>query len=456
MIARFLITLLLLFNFYNSFAQLNILGDISGFEPNRQIYLSYYIGEKLEPVDSCIINLKGEFEFSVNEDMLHDGLYEIQFDKNVGLPLIFTKSDKIIKIKNLIFEDLKQHKTPYINKENDEFTSLSKAYIELQKKIGAIVNRKNMLNPYISNQTEELEVLRKDYDSLEKAFNSYLDEFRIKNKGTYAADIMSEFFYRSIKPSEIENEHTYLKEHHFDYLKFSDERIIYNPLINEKLYDYLVNYSGLTVEGFQDAVNQIMGRALLNDKVKEFALNFLITLFLDKGPEEVVFHIYDNFVEGCSSKIGEVDIKRIKQLRNFKVGMLGKDIESIDPNGEKVVLSEVIGEAPIILLFWSSHCTHCAIETPKLLSLYHKYQDKGLNVFAVSLDSNKIEWTTYIGKNNLNWINVCDLKEFNGQAPKDYFVFGTPTIFVLDNELKILYKQPSIEYLEKEFVNLFK
>ncbi len=40
-------------------------------------------------------------------------------------------------------------------------------------------------------------------------------------------------------------------------------------------------------------------------------------------------------------------------------------------------------------------------------------------------------------------VNTCDLKSWEGKTVKDYFVFGTPTMYLLDMDNKIVLKPNS-------------
>lgn len=75
---RIILSIIFLFNFYSSLAQLTIKGNITGFDHNKHIYLGSYIGDKLVPIDSCLILEDGKFEFSIEKDLIHHGLYEIR------------------------------------------------------------------------------------------------------------------------------------------------------------------------------------------------------------------------------------------------------------------------------------------------------------------------------------------------------------------------------------------
>ncbi len=58
-----------------------------------------------------------------------------------------------------------------------------------------------------------------------------------------------------------------------------------------------------------------------------------------------------------------------------------------DLNGNEINLADYIGQKAILLDFWSIYCGPCVEEMPTLIGLYDKYNDMGLEVFGISLDS---------------------------------------------------------------------
>ena len=51
---------------------------------------------------------------------------------------------------------------------------------------------------------------------------------------------------------------------------------------------------------------------------------------------------------------------------------------------------------------------------------------------------------------NMNeWMNVCDLKGWDGKAATDYFIYATPTMFLVDKNRKLIAMPKTIEELKK-------
>ena len=65
------------------------------------------------------------------------------------------------------------------------------------------------------------------------------------------------------------------------------------------------------------------------------------------------------------------------------------------------------------------------------------YNEKGFEIFAISLDRTKEAWLKAIEDNELNWLNVMDTSNEERVSEK-YGVSGIPTNFLLDKDGKII------------------
>lgn len=91
-----------------------------------------------------------------------------------------------------------------------------------------------------------------------------------------------------------------------------------------------------------------------------------------------------------------------------------------------------------IIVFWSSTCSHCEAELPKLIEKYNAIKSQNAEVIAFSLDSEKANYDSKV--KNLPWINDTELKGWYSSFAETYNVRATPTYFVLDANNKIIAK----------------
>ncbi len=75
-----------------------------------------------------------------------------------------------------------------------------------------------------------------------------------------------------------------------------------------------------------------------------------------------------------------------------------------------------------------------------MVSLYKEFHDKGLNIIGVSLDKDATAWKEAIAKDNLTWIEISNLKEWEDPIAATYNIEGIPATFLLDANGKIVAK----------------
>ena len=101
------------------------------------------------------------------------------------------------------------------------------------------------------------------------------------------------------------------------------------------------------------------------------------------------------------------------------------------------------------MVFYASWCPHCQTLLPQLNELSKKQQ--GIELLAISLDGKQEDWLKFIEDNNLELININDPNGWDGTAASDYYIYATPTMFLLDSEKRIIGKPTSLEELKNVF-----
>lgn len=108
-------------------------------------------------------------------------------------------------------------------------------------------------------------------------------------------------------------------------------------------------------------------------------------------------------------------------------------------------LSE-IKAAYTAVVFGAGWCPKCMEELPQIRQLYGKWKSKGVEVVFISLDTDAISYQNFT--KTFPFISICDYKKWESQAVKDYYVFATPTMFLLDTDLKIVLRPNSVGQID--------
>ena len=108
-----------------------------------------------------------------------------------------------------------------------------------------------------------------------------------------------------------------------------------------------------------------------------------------------------------------------------------------DVNANNVELSSLEGK-PFILMFWTVADPNQKMFNNDLMEIYNKYKSAGLEIYQVSIDTDKTAWATAVKEQNLPWISVCDGKGVNSIAVATYNVTAIPAIYVFDRKGDII------------------
>lgn len=129
------------------------------------------------------------------------------------------------------------------------------------------------------------------------------------------------------------------------------------------------------------------------------------------------------------------------------------DISIMGQNGKNISLSSLKGKT-VLLYFWASSSVPSREQNPSLLNIYKKYKNKGFEIYAVSLDSDKESWEKAIWVDELDWINVCELSYPDSKAALTYNVRKLPTNFLINSSGAVIARDLYGRELEKWLDNI--
>lgn len=153
----------------------------------------------------------------------------------------------------------------------------------------------------------------------------------------------------------------------------------------------------------------------------------------------------------------EAEFNREAQL-NTLLGMAEEptgflDLSIPDREGREVNLSDYKGKA-IMVVFWASGNQASINALLQLKSSYQLYHHKGFEVYAISLDNNKLQWMNAIDFNEFKWINVSELSYPDSRANIIYNVTSLPAAFLVNRDGDIVAKDLYGRTLETWLDNL--
>jgi thiol-disulfide isomerase/thioredoxin len=436
---RFYIAIVLIGLFSCGFSQsYKINGTITGLE-NENIYLMKLMGEKRSIVDTAQTDNTGAFLFNLQE-ATEPGMYIVIKGPGKAVELVYNKENIqfiasgfdnddgiqiISSVENLI----------YYNYMGIKGMNLYKLDV-----------LKTFLNNYPPNDEFYSEAI-KQYNSLKDELNNRVDQLIANNQLTLVSRYIA--YDRPIIADpqlSIVEQNKYEKLHFFDNVDFNDTMLIRSTFLTSKVVGYLSLFQNdaSSQEELEDfmlmGVDTVLNHASINQKVYEFLADFLIKGFESIGFEKGLLHIanisvLNQFCENTDRKLKLEN--KIELINKLALGKIAPDFSTEDIDGNKVVLSDITADKTI-LIFWASWCPHCDEIMPIIKSFYG---DKSkLEVIAISIDESEEELRKRLNEFGYDWINIAELKGWNGDIIEEYGIAATPSVFILDKDKRIVGK----------------
>jgi peroxiredoxin len=157
--------------------------------------------------------------------------------------------------------------------------------------------------------------------------------------------------------------------------------------------------------------------------------------------------------ENVQEMMRQVGIRQERENR-LGPGSVAPEISLADPSGETVNLSSLRGKY-VLLDFWAAWCGVCRQENPGKVKAYEKFNEKGFEIYQVSLDRNREAWVKAIEEGNLGkWTHVSDLQFWSSAVVPMYNLEAIPANYLLDPEGRIIDRNLRGEALQKRLAEL--
>jgi peroxiredoxin len=322
-----------------------------------------------------------------------------------------------------------------------KFIKLNKDYKTKSELLQLILNRYPKDDDYYETTKEKLERFQEDY-------LYFVNVTSQVNPKSFVARYVRTSQLPVVDTEILAEEHLkYLKTHSLDNVNFYDDGLIYSDAFTNKTIEYLTYYRNpqlpleLLEKEFMAAIDTILNKAKVNEIVYTHIVEYMLDGFKKFGFDNVINYIVENYVikdDLCiDEKLSNTLERRIQQARNFKVGNVVPDIILPDSSGSIVELNKINSDN-ILIIFYYSQCPHCQKLLPKVYDFYKSQSEKKFEVIAISTDTSRADWLNFVRANNLNWINVSDQKGWNCKAALDYYIYATPTMYLIDGEKKLI------------------
>ncbi|MBU2556426.1 MAG: DUF5106 domain-containing protein [Bacteroidetes bacterium] len=245
----------------------------------------------------------------------------------------------------------------------------------------------------------------------------------------------------------------YYKNHFWDDIDLSDDRLLRTPLIYNKLDQYFEQLVPQVSDSIAMEIDSLIEQTNGNKKVRDY----LIWHFTDQyqnpkimGLDKVFIHMADTYfsqleITNTSESVREKILSRADQIRNLTLGSPAPNLWLVDTTDSFRTFKDITTDY-LVLFFWDHECGVCKKELKVLQELYHA-SDSLFEVFAISANADFPAWKNYIREHKLDWVNVNGMKSMTDDFHDLYDIYGTPVIYVLDSKRNIIAKRIKAEQI---------
>lgn len=248
-----------------------------------------------------------------------------------------------------------------------------------------------------------------------------------------------------------------LKSHFFDNVDFNNKTLQESKFLSERVLSFVFGMSSKTENTNEEKLYKAniamcykaMASATL--EIKKTLLTDIWEQMVDLKLESVANHIAEEYlIDLCVQLNDQQLLSTLLSFQNTALGSVAPDFSfDVEENGKTVKqkLSALNTSKRYIVVFWSSTCSHCLKEIPKLHKLTAPFKTKDLKVIAIGLEKDVYNWNT-LKFDFPGFTHVYGEGKWENPISNAYNVTATPTYFVLDENKHIINKPEDFESLE--------
>jgi len=428
-LSLFLLSVLL---YSGVFAQHTLSGTFSPAQNFNWLLIYELKPEGLTYLDSAPI-AKGEFSFVLPEHT--QGTYRIVYaipQDEFYFDFIYNGKEDI----NFAFDE--EGGVKFLNSvENVLFQSYITEITHKEEELLHYYTSSSQNAQKFSELITNMQQLQQEYDK--KSQNLFCNAF-IKANAPYV-------------PTQYKSVSTYIKQkrnHFLDVIDFNNLHLQHSDFLIEKARNYvyasvsLENNSSLEKENTRKKYIQNVQQKLTGTTAA-FKLRLYLNLWkagVAKKEYGSTDFIYVNYLKPLAEAAENSEvIVAIEQFNRLRIGAIAPTI-SWEENGTRFNLENANHVGDYLLVFWSSTCSHCLEELPKLHRALEKYPN--LKVLAVGLEDDESTWKIESQK-LYRFSHTIALGKWESDYAKRYAINQTPTYYMLDTTKRIKAKPENYE-----------
>ncbi len=418
----------------------------------QDISLQGFVGFKTVPLSQTKINANGSF--ALNYPVSYKGMAILQTADGNKVSIVLNEPNIVMNGLDLYQLDSLQINSP----ENKTYAKFSKEHTQRN---AALAGWKYLLPQYqnveiLKQQTKHIDFIKAEINRIEQEDKNFLQSV---DKNTYIAyylplrkfiDDMSLSInsYPEQIPALIQE---------FRKIDFTEEKLQQSGQLANLIqgHYFMLENSGLTLDSMFVQMNLSTNYIIENLNEQNELLNNISNMLFDYMEQRSLFksseHLALSLLTNNSCNLHKDLSDQLETYRAMKVGNTANEMFFTDTllfnsnYTEQNTLTQIAGKHTLIL-FGASECKKCYDEMPKIIEMYPLLQQKNVEVLFVSLDTEKQKYKQFI--KNMPWFTYCDYNMWDSKIVQDYYVFSTPSMFLLDENKKIVVRPNSVAHLK--------
>ncbi len=438
----------------------NIQFQIKGMpEGKDEVILAHYYGDKQYIDDTIRVDASGRGTIEA-DTLLPQGIYMVVLEQSNYFELLIGNDQQF---------SFNTHANDFVGSTKFEGSEVNEGFQEYQRFMLKQNNQSMVLRNRIqevANKPDSLQLVKAKLNILDQEVKQKWDELEQKYPNTMLSVLIDGMRNPEIPEFEIDPEienkdsarwflsYNYNKQHFWDNIDFSDQRLLYTPVFHRRLNHYFSNILVPNPDTLITYIDKTLEQTNGNEQMFRYMLQYFINNFQGTkimGMDKVFVHLAENYyltdrVDWISNETRKDIRERMLLTKPNLIGNVAPDLKLPNSFDEYERLHDISAKA-ILVYFWEPGCGHCKKATPIIKEAYEKFRDAGFEVFAVYTQSDKDRWIEYLHEKNIEWINVFD-PYYTSNFRAYYNVRATPMLYLLDEDKKIIAKQFAAKDLE--------
>lgn len=429
----------------------SIEGNLSKLK-NQKVKIEGFNGLKTYLISSTKTDDKGNFKFTYSASDYGVGYLISEENK----PFFVILNGEDIEIDG---QSLSSPETIEIKKgqENQYFEQYAKehprreqalsawSYLEKMYTLDSLFSTQKTLSQSI--QEEKLRIKKEDANFLESLpQESYIKWYLPTRKLVSSVSTIAQYSLEELPETIIA----------FRNLDYTDMRLYKSGLLKDAIesHFWLLENSGKPLdtvfEEMKISIDAMMIKLRTNEKIFNEVTDYLFDLLekhsLFQASEYLALKVLNE--ESCT--LNNDLAKQLETYRVMKKGNIAPEIIFTKygfSNPIKVFdkLSDIKSKYTLIV-FGASWCPKCNEELPEIIKLYDKWKSNDVEVVFIAIENDKKNFTDF--SRSFPFASYSDLKKWDSKIVNDYYVFSTPTMFLLNDKREIILRPSSAKQID--------